>query len=320
MCWLRKPLLAVVAGGLVLAGGITPCLAQPVPPGPEIVGRWTAPFEEGGVETPRCRESGGRIECKPVAQTAAVLPDGRVYYSTAVEGDENVGQSFPAQYAPAARNSEARVLDLRQGVPRWTVPAPADGGGTNPNIRGGWKSTDDPLGMAGVPGRPGDGLVGSAWGTAGGPPHEPWSSPDDPQANDADIFCGDVTFLPDGRLLSAGGTDFYNEPDVLAKDRGDPADAGLIELEGLRLGWLFDPRTDTFTQTEPMKYGRWYPSVVSLADGQVLVASGVFKLAKPTQGSQVRRTETYDPDTNRWTENYADPQSGTRSRCIPDSG
>jgi hypothetical protein len=47
-----------------------------------------------------------------------------------------------------------------------------------------------------------------------------------------------------------------------------------------------------------MKYGRWYPTLVELRDGKVLVASGVTKLVKDTQGSQVRRTETFDPVTN----------------------
>jgi hypothetical protein len=58
-----------------------------------------------------------------------------------------------------------------------------------------------------------------------------------------------------------------------------------------------------------MKYGRWYPTLVELADGKVLVASGVTKLIKDTQGSQVRRTETYDPATDTWTENYVGPAS-----------
>jgi hypothetical protein len=294
---------------LVAAGAATTSSAQVGVPGPDLVGRWTAPFEEGGVQTPRCHEHGGRIECKPVAQAASVLPDGRIFYFNGLEGDENVQRSDGLEGGPAYRNSQARVLDMRSGIPRWAVPTQGDGGGTNPNVKPGHKSTDDPLGMAGVPGRPGDGLVGSTWGGVGGPPHGPWSSPDNPQANNADLFCSDVTHLPDGRLLIAGGTDYYAEPDIMQKDRGDPADVGAFEAEGLRMGRIFDDRTTSFTSTEPMKYGRWYPSVVSLPDGKVLVASGAAKLVKSTQASQVRRTETYDPQTNRWTENYVGPES-----------
>lgn len=306
----KKRLLALAVAGLVAeATAATTVPARAAPSGPEVVGHWTPPFEEGGSETPRCHDEKGRTVCKPVGQAVSVLPDGRILYFNGVEGDENIGRLFFTEAAPAARNSQARLLDLRSGVLRWDVPAPVDGGGSNPNITPGHRSTDDPLGMAGVPGRPGDGLVGSTWGSLGGPPHDPTSSPDDAPANDIDLFCGDVTHLPDGRLLAAGGTDWYNEPDVMQKDRGDPADIGLVELEGLRMARVFDPRTGSFSSTAPMKYGRWYPTLVALADGRILVASGVSRLAKNTQGSQVRRTETYDPQTDRWTENYAGPAS-----------
>jgi hypothetical protein len=307
--WSGRRLVVLAAAALVVGGSATRSSAQVGVTGPDIVGQWTAPFEEGGVKTPRCHKAGGRIECKPVAQAASVLPDGRIFYFNGAEGDENVEHAYAGEFAPSSRNSQSRVLDLRTGVPQWVVPTPADGGGRNPNIKPGHKSTDDPLGMAGVPGRPGDGLVGSTWGALGGPPHDPWSTPDDSQANSADLFCSDVTQLPDGRLLMAGGTDWYNEPDVMQKDRGDPADVGFFELEGLRMGRVFDGRTNSFTLTEPKKYGRWYPSTVALPDGKVLVASGVFKLTKATQASNVRRTETYDPQTNRWIENYTGPES-----------
>jgi hypothetical protein len=84
---------------------------------------------------------------------------------------------------------------------------------------------------------------------------------------------------------------------------------GAIELEGLRNANLFDPETNTFSPAGHMKYGRWYPGIVEMADGKVFVASGVRQLISDTQGSQARRTETYDPATNAWTENFADPSS-----------
>ncbi|MEW6472589.1 MAG: galactose oxidase early set domain-containing protein [Actinomycetota bacterium] len=277
------------------------------------VGQWTAPFEEGGASTPRCvpdpTDVKGFVVCKPVAQAAAVLPDGRVFYYNALEGQENASGPSAFSLSPSSRNSQARVLDLRSGTPRWTVPSPERGAVRNPNVRPGHQSLDYPPGAAGVPGRPGDGFVGSTAGALGVPPHEPTSSPDYGSRWDGDMFCADLMTLPDGRVLIAGGTGWYNEPAVAERNRGDAADIGLVELEGLRITNIFDPATNGFTAGGHMKYGRWYPSLTELPDGRALVVSGVTKLVKSTQLSQVRRTETYDPVTNRWAENYVGPES-----------
>jgi len=59
-----------------------------------------------------------------------------------------------------------------------------------------------------------------------------------------------------------------------------------------------------------MKYARWYPALVTQADGKVFVASGVTKLLKPLypdrpadSGTNVAQSETYDPTTGKWTDN-----------------
>lgn len=279
--------LALVTGLLPL--GALSASAQLVGP-PELTGRWTEPFEEGGLDTPRCAEAGdGQLVCKPVGQAMASLPDGRTFYFNGLEGQEN-GFGLPSRL----RDSTSRILDLRTGVPRWSVPANSTGGGANPQTNKG--PIPDPTGVAGVPGRPGDGLVGSAVGQVAPEGRPPTSPPDDPEANDGDMFCSDISLLPDGRLLVAGGSDWYNEPGV--------PQAGVPEAEGVRSSRLFDPRTDTFGQSGPMKYGRWHPSLVTLADGKVLVAGGATKRVKNTQLSHVRRTETFDPATNAWSENY----------------
>ena len=282
--------------------------------GPDVVGAWTQPFEEGGAATPRCQMAGdgsGSVVCKPAAVHAAVLGDGRVLYFHGLEGQEGAGPATAASLAPSSRNSQARVLDVRAGTPRWSAPTPPTGTHANPNIEPGHRSHEDPLGAAGVPGRPGDGVVGSTWGGLGGPAHEPASSPDDPAPNDGDMFCADLTALPDGRILIAGGTDWYNEPSVLDRNEGAPADVGLLEAEGLRSASLFDPASNTFTPAAPMKYGRWYPTLVVGPDGKPTVFGGVTRLAHNTQLGNVRRSETYDAATNTWTENYAGPESET---------
>ena len=71
----------------------------------------------------------------------------------------------------------------------------------------------------------------------------------------ADFFCAGQSFLPDGRLLVAGGT----------KDYG---------FTGLPDGYLFDPIVEQWIRVQDMAEGRWYPTALTLGDGRVLVASG----------------------------------------------
>ncbi|WP_372524306.1 LodA/GoxA family CTQ-dependent oxidase [Piscinibacter sp.] len=71
-----------------------------------------------------------------------------------------------------------------------------------------------------------------------------------------DVFCAHQSFLPDGRLLVAGGTERY-----------DP-------FVGLKTALLFDPATEQWTFVHPMKWGRWYPALITLGDGRVMATSG----------------------------------------------
>ena len=61
-----------------------------------------------------------------------------------------------------------------------------------------------------------------------------------------------------------------------------------------------------------MNFGRWYPSLVTLGNGSVFVASGVTKLLKPVydqpqtallSGTNVEQTETFTPATGTWSTN-----------------
>jgi len=71
------------------------------------------------------------------------------------------------------------------------------------------------------------------------------------------VFCSGHAFLPDGRLLIAGGH----------TDQGDNY--------GLADAFIFDSANNTWIQTNhPMALGRWYPTAVTLANGEVLVVSG----------------------------------------------
>lgn len=68
------------------------------------------------------------------------------------------------------------------------------------------------------------------------------------------IFCAGHVFLPDGRLLVAGGH--------------------ITDEHGLAGTNLFDFRTNGWSEASPMARGRWYPTTTELADGRVLVLAG----------------------------------------------
>lgn len=87
-----------------------------------------------------------------------------------------------------------------------------------------------------------------------------------------DVFCAGQAFLPDGRLLVAGGTQQY-----------DP-------FHGLKSAWIFDPATLAWTRVADMADGRWYPTLATLADGRILALSGLG-----LGGADNRIPEIYDP-------------------------
>ncbi|HSF83316.1 MAG TPA: galactose oxidase-like domain-containing protein [Anaerolineales bacterium] len=115
-----------------------------------------------------------------------------------------------------------------------------------------------------------------------------------------DLWCGGHTFLADGRLLFVGGTSYY-------PPAPDPFYGGLKEA------YLFDSTGDTWTRLPDMHEGRWYPTLLRLADDTVLVISGlqyrdpqeeprkqnillvVWNLLTRVRQRLVKRQELYDP-------------------------
>jgi len=78
------------------------------------------------------------------------------------------------------------------------------------------------------------------------------------QVNNTSVneFCSGHAFLPDGRLLIAGGH---------AGSDGD----------GITDAFIFNSSNNTWTQTNlPMSAGRWYPSAVTVGNGEIAVLSG----------------------------------------------
>jgi hypothetical protein len=84
-----------------------------------------------------------------------------------------------------------------------------------------------------------------------------------------DIFCGGHTFLADGRLLVAGGTYAYE----IKQFNRYP----LPPFSGLDQSYIFDPFAVTWARAPDLARGRWYPTLVMLADGRILAVAGFTK-------------------------------------------
>lgn len=102
-----------------------------------------------------------------------------------------------------------------------------------------------------------------------------------------DAFCAGHVFLPDGKLLVAGGTKAYE--DLTKKPR--------LNYSGLKDSYIFNPDTETYEKVSDMQFARWYPTLVNLGDGRVLSAAGLDENGKYSKGE----TEIYDPATKQWT-------------------
>lgn len=119
------------------------------------------------------------------------------------------------------------------------------------------------------------------------------------------LFCSGHSLLPDGRLLTVGGTRY-----LIDKQNA------ITYLLGLPYSILFDGTTwrrgANHTGTAQLNYPyRWYSTATRLASGRVLATSG-YDLAEavynPTgqiiPGTQLRNrsVESYDPGAEAWTE------------------
>jgi len=202
-------------------------------------------------------------DCLPAGAAMVVLPNGKLVFWNALEGEEAV-TGTNAVLTDGGRltvNDESRVLDLRSGKPSYSMPSPVDAGAhqtTHPD--------DLPLG--------------------------PFSA-QHYAYNNGSMFCSDQVLLANGDVIDAGGTDYYTEPYLPLVDKG------VVELEGVKNSRIFDASAQRWTLGPTMTYGRWYPSLVTLGNGQLFIASGVGKLIKPMyptrpadSGTNVTQSET----------------------------
>lgn len=99
-----------------------------------------------------------------------------------------------------------------------------------------------------------------------------------------DLFCSGHAFLPDGRLLVAGGTSAYS--------------TDTTPYEGEKRVRIFDPATETYQNAPSMAIGRWYPTVVSRANGSLVTVAGFDDAGQHSNTFQV-----FNPATATWSVN-----------------
>jgi hypothetical protein len=94
-----------------------------------------------------------------------------------------------------------------------------------------------------------------SWGRLGSPQiWEPFTGQFSEIPSSTMIFCSGHAFLPDGRLLVAGGH--------------------LDDQRGLPDANIFDAAARAWTRVEPMRQGRWYPTSTTLSNGEILTLAG----------------------------------------------
>lgn len=131
-----------------------------------------------------------------------------------------------------------------------------------------------------------------------------------------DVFCSGHAFLADGRLLVGGGTKEWG---------GDHEGHGhQLNFLGEHGCWIYQPRARTWRRVRDFNFepgravggGRWYPTLLTLANGEVLAVAG-----HPFQTDSRHNNdspERYSPGGDTWSLLTAERlDAGERSRYYP---
>jgi hypothetical protein len=110
-----------------------------------------------------------------------------------------------------------------------------------------------------------------------------------------DLFCAGQAPLPNGNILVAGGTLRYD----IAPDNCNG------KWHGLRSAYEFNWSSETLTKVASMGHGRWYPTNITMPDGNVMVTGGYDEY-----GDHNRLVEIYNSSSRSWTVRQA-PSGGS---------
>jgi hypothetical protein len=114
-----------------------------------------------------------------------------------------------------------------------------------------------------------------------------------------DLFCIGLTHLSDGRVLMSGGTLMYDTNPDNCNGR----------WHGLKAAYELDFSSESMTKVTSMRHGRWYPTLVTLANGRVWCCSGLDEY-----GVMNRIIEVYDPVPKTWA--LVPDSNSTRTYCV----
>ncbi|QXE34990.1 DUF1929 domain-containing protein [Streptomyces sp. GMY02] len=78
-----------------------------------------------------------------------------------------------------------------------------------------------------------------------------------------DMFCAGHVQLSDGRVL------------VMSGNKGYPSADGTVGYQGYKDSYVFDPVSETYSRTNDMNDGHWYPSATIMGNGDVLSFGGL---------------------------------------------
>ncbi len=98
-----------------------------------------------------------------------------------------------------------------------------------------------------------------------------------------DAFCAGHAFLPNGKLLVAGGNTAYPSAATNNANAGSPKT------------YEFDPTTSSYVAQPDMATARWYPSTVELGSGNIFTVGGLDATGLRTTASQ-----TFNATTSTW--------------------